>query len=88
MPLTSLANIFGPSIVGHASSNSKDDVMLEDVRKQPKVMARLLGISGDYWRQYMSDMDNPEPSGSSPTPSVISSPGLRSPATPELRPSE
>ena len=89
MPLSSLAKIFGPAIVGHASSNPKDDVILADTKKQPVVLMKLLGISSDYWKQYMSESDNPEPSTAvSPTPSVRSSPGLRSPATPELRPGQ
>ena len=51
-------------------------------------MMSLLGISPDYWKQYMSEWDNPDPAtlATSPTPSVRSSPGFRSPATPELRP--
>ena len=88
MPLASLAKIFGPAVVGHASPNPKDDVILADTKKQPVVMMRLLGISADYWKQYMSESDNPEPPVTSPTPSVRSSPGLRSPATPELRPGQ
>ena len=53
-------------------------------------MEKLLGISGDYWRQYLSPMEHPDPTVS-PTPSVRSvqsSPTLLSPATPELRPGE
>ena len=83
MPLSSMAKIFGPAIVGHASANPKDDVILADTKKQPVVMMKLLGISSDYWKQYMSECENPV---TSPTPSVRSSPGMRSPATPELRP--
>ena len=89
MPLTSLAKIFGPSVVGHASPHPKDNVILEDTKKQPAVMMKLLNISADYWKQYMTECENPEPAGGvvcSPTPSALSSPGFRSPATPELRP--
>ena len=58
----------------------------QDTQRQPKVMQRLLSISSDYWRQYLSPADNLEVPVS-PTPSVQSSPGaLNSPATPELRP--
>lgn len=90
MPLTSLAKIFGPNIVGHATAHPKDNIILRDTEKQPKVMMRLLGISGDYWRQYMSEKDHPEPP-SSPSPSSVLSPSpgpFRSPATPELRPGQ
>ena len=51
-----------------------------------QVMQRLMGISGDYWRQYLSPVDNPEPQ--SPAPSGQSSPGMASPSTPEQRPSK
>ena len=86
MPLASLAKVFGPTIVGHASPNPESAKIWQDTAKQPKVMQRLLGISADYWRQYLSPADNPEPPVS-PSPSVQSSPGaLNSPATPELRP--
>ena len=52
-------------------------------------MERLLNISSDYWRQYLSPEDNPDPQ--SPTPSHAPSspttpPTLRSPSTPELMP--
>ena len=56
----------------------------------PQVIEKLLGIAGDYWRQYLSPMEHPDPTVS-PTPSVQSiqsSPALLSPATPELRPGE
>ena len=49
-----------------------------------------IGIAGDYWRQYLSPMEHPDPTVS-PTPSVQSiqsSPALLSPVTPELRPGE
>ena len=88
MPLSSLAKIFGPTIVGHSTPNPKDTVILADTKKQPVVMMKLLGIAAEYWKQYMSESDNPEPSATSPTPSVVSSPGFHSPATPELRPGQ
>ena len=88
MPMASLAKVFGPTIVGHAVPNPEPSVIWKDTQLQPKVMERLLGITGDYWRQYLSPMDNPEPP-TSPTPSVQSSPGMMmSPATPEMRPGE
>ena len=52
----------------------------------PQVLQRLMGISGDYWRQYLSSVDNPDPQ--SPAPSAHSSPGMGSPSTPEQRPSK
>ena len=124
MPLESLAKIFGPTIVGHASAKPDPSVQWSDVEKQPKacalilsfpsyhytlsptllhpphslptsphppppslqVVLRLLNISPDYWRQYLSPMENPEPMTSPNIGSAQSSPGFTSPATPEQRP--
>ena len=94
MPAESLAKIFGPSIVGHATANPKDDVILEDTRKQARVMEKLLAIKdensrdGGYWNQFIPGGCDPAVC-CSPTPSAMSSPGgFRSPATPELRPGQ
>ena len=46
-----------------------------------QVVQRLMSISSDYWRQYLSPMENPDPM--SPT---LASPGAMSPASPEVRP--
>ena len=37
MPLESLAKIFGPTIVGHASVKPDPSVQWKDAEKQPKV---------------------------------------------------
>ncbi|KAL5497620.1 hypothetical protein EMCRGX_G014128 [Ephydatia muelleri] len=84
MPTASLAKVFGPTIVGHACANPEPSDMWKDTQLQPKVVQRLMGISGDYWKQYLSPVDNPDPQ--SPAPSVQSSPGMASPSTPEQRP--
>ena len=114
MPVESLAKIFGPTLVGHASAKPDPSVQWSDVEKQPKacalilsfpsyhytlsrslshppppslqVVLRLLKISPDYWRQYLSPMENPEPMTSPNIGSAQSSPGFTSPATPEQRP--
>ena len=49
---------------------------------------RLLNISPDYWRQYLSPMENPEPVTSPNVGSAHSSPGFNSPSTPEQRPGQ
>ena len=93
MPLSNLAKIFGPSVVGHATANPKDDVILHDTEKQPKVMMQLLKISGEYWRQFMPKKNHPETTTAtifpaSPLPASPISPyqgPMKSPATPELR---
>lgn len=84
MPTASLAKVFGPTIVGHACANPEPSDMWKDTQLQPKVVQRLMGISGDYWKQYLSPVDNPDPQ--SPAPSAQSSPVMASPSTPEQRP--
>ena len=37
MPLESLAKIFGPTLVGHASAKPDPSVQWKDAEKQPKV---------------------------------------------------
>jgi Rac GTPase-activating protein 1 len=88
MPLESLAKIFGPTLVGHASAKPDPSVQWKDAEKQPKVVQRLLNITPDYWRQYLSPMENPEPVMASPNlGSTRTSPaGFTSPSTPEQRP--
>lgn len=111
MPAESLAKIFGPTIVGHATPSPSNDVILDDTRKQAKVMEKLLSIrdesskDGGYWNQFipggcaaLSPGPGPSPrlalAPATPTPvtptpgSAMSSPGMRSPATPELRPGQ
>ena len=39
MPLESLAKIFGPTLVGHASAKPDPSVQWKDAEKQPKVCA-------------------------------------------------
>ena len=38
MPLESLAKIFGPTLVGHATAKPDPSVQWKDADKQPKVM--------------------------------------------------
>ena len=90
MPIHNLVTVFAPTIVGHGSARPTHADLLRDTQHQTKVMEKLIGISADYWRQYLSPMENPDPTVS-PTPSVQSiqsSPAILSPATPELRPGE
>lgn len=87
MPIESLARVFGPTIVGSSSTNPAN--VMRDIHKQKAIMERLLNISPDYWRQYLSPDENPDPQ--SPTTnqlpsSATSTPVITSPSTPELMP--
>ena len=113
MTTESIARVFGPTIVGSASSDPS--VAIRDLQKQKavsqksfpsrlivtiwflfllflsllQVIERFLKISEDYWRQYLSPDDNPDPCSprkwEQPV-SATSTPMISSPSTPELMP--
>ena len=45
MPLESLAKIFGPTLVGHATSRPDPSVQWKDAEKQPKVCCDTVASS-------------------------------------------
>ncbi|XP_071388394.1 rac GTPase-activating protein 1 [Centroberyx affinis] len=53
MDISNLARVFGPTIVGHAVPNPEPMTILQDTKRQPKVVERLLVLPVDYWRQFM-----------------------------------
>ncbi|XP_043080965.1 rac GTPase-activating protein 1 [Puntigrus tetrazona] len=58
MDITNLARVFGPTIVGHAVPDPDPMTILQDTKRQPKVVERLLGLPVEYWSQFMiSDND-------------------------------
>uniref|UniRef100_A0AAQ6A6D5 Rac GTPase-activating protein 1 n=1 Tax=Amphiprion ocellaris TaxID=80972 RepID=A0AAQ6A6D5_AMPOC len=48
-----LARVFGPTIVGHAVPNPEPMTILQDTKRQPKVVERLLALPVDYWGQFV-----------------------------------
>uniref|UniRef100_A0A8C8F6E4 Rac GTPase-activating protein 1 n=1 Tax=Oncorhynchus tshawytscha TaxID=74940 RepID=A0A8C8F6E4_ONCTS len=62
MDITNLARVFGPTIVGHAVPDPEPVTILQDTKRQPKVIERLLGLPVEYWSQFMMvDHDQPHP---------------------------
>uniref|UniRef100_A0A3Q0SBD0 Rac GTPase-activating protein 1 n=1 Tax=Amphilophus citrinellus TaxID=61819 RepID=A0A3Q0SBD0_AMPCI len=60
MDIGNLARVFGPTIVGHAVPNPDPMTILQDTKRQPKVVARLLALPVDYWAQFvMAENENP-----------------------------
>lgn len=55
---SSLAKIFGPTIVGYSSPNSDAHTMLEDTKKQPIIVEKLLSMPSDYWNQFLITDDD------------------------------
>uniref|UniRef100_A0AAY5EZC1 Rac GTPase-activating protein 1 n=1 Tax=Electrophorus electricus TaxID=8005 RepID=A0AAY5EZC1_ELEEL len=53
MDVTNLARVFGPTIVGHAVAEPDPMTILQDTKRQPKVVERLLGLPVEYWSQFL-----------------------------------
>ncbi|XP_014841254.1 PREDICTED: rac GTPase-activating protein 1 isoform X1 [Poecilia mexicana] len=53
MDISNLARVFGPTIVGHAVPNPEPMTILQDTKRQPMVVERLLSLPVDYWSQYV-----------------------------------
>ncbi|KAM8864501.1 rac GTPase-activating protein 1 [Spinachia spinachia] len=53
MNISNLARVFGPTIVGHAVTNPDPMTILQDTKRQPKVVERLLALPVDYWIQFV-----------------------------------
>ncbi|XP_059969399.1 rac GTPase-activating protein 1 isoform X1 [Mesoplodon densirostris] len=62
MDVTNLAKVFGPTIVAHAVPNPDPVIMLQDIKRQPKVVERLLSLPLEYWSQFMMvEQENIDP---------------------------
>ncbi|KAJ8258201.1 hypothetical protein GJAV_G00194300 [Gymnothorax javanicus] len=53
MDVGNLARVFGPTLVGHAVPDPDPRTILQDTRRQPKVIERLLSLSAEYWSQFV-----------------------------------
>ncbi|XP_069828262.1 rac GTPase-activating protein 1 isoform X2 [Dendropsophus ebraccatus] len=61
MDVTNLSKVFGPTLVGHAVPDPDAMTILQDTKRQPKVVERLLSLPADYWNQFMM-VENIDPS--------------------------
>ncbi|KAF0035867.1 rac GTPase-activating protein 1 [Scophthalmus maximus] len=59
MDIGNLARVFGPTIVGHAVPNPEPMTILQDTKRQPKVVQRLLSLPADYWGQFVMAESEP-----------------------------
>ncbi|KAF6721278.1 Rac GTPase-activating protein 1 [Oryzias melastigma] len=60
MDISNLARVFGPTLVGHAVPNPDPMTILQDTKRQPKVVERLLSLPVDYWAQFViSETEQP-----------------------------
>ncbi|KAM4570509.1 rac GTPase-activating protein 1 [Fundulus diaphanus] len=53
MDISNLARVFGPTIVGHSVPNPEPMMILQDTKRQPMVVERLLSLPVNYWSQYV-----------------------------------
>ncbi|KFV74246.1 Rac GTPase-activating protein 1 [Struthio camelus australis] len=53
MDIANLAKVFGPTIVAHAVPDPDPMTLLQDTKRQPKVVERLLLLPVEYWSQFM-----------------------------------
>ncbi|NWS18094.1 RGAP1 protein, partial [Pachyramphus minor] len=62
MDVSNLAKVFGPTIVAHAVPDPDPVTLLQDTKRQPKVVERLLLLPMDYWSQLMMvEQENIDP---------------------------
>ncbi|KAI1897067.1 hypothetical protein AGOR_G00079300 [Albula goreensis] len=62
MDIHNLARVFGPTLVGHAVPDPDPRTILQDTKRQPKVIERLLALPVEYWSQFMMvDPDQAHP---------------------------
>ncbi|XP_015742351.1 rac GTPase-activating protein 1 [Coturnix japonica] len=62
MDVTNLAKVFGPTIVAHAVPDPDPMTLLQDTKRQPKVVERLLLMPMEYWSQLMMlEQENIDP---------------------------
>eukprot|EP00076_Gallus_gallus_P011711 XP_004949789.2 rac GTPase-activating protein 1 isoform X1 [Gallus gallus] len=62
MDVNNLAKVFGPTIVAHAVPDPDPMTLLQDTKRQPKVVERLLLLPMEYWSQLMMvEQENIDP---------------------------
>uniref|UniRef100_A0A8C8SWA7 Rac GTPase-activating protein 1 n=1 Tax=Pelusios castaneus TaxID=367368 RepID=A0A8C8SWA7_9SAUR len=62
MDITNLSKVFGPTIVAHAVPDPDPMMLLQDTKRQPKVVERLLSLPVEYWTRFlMVEQENIDP---------------------------
>ncbi|KAJ3587101.1 hypothetical protein NHX12_013491 [Muraenolepis orangiensis] len=60
MGISNLSRVLAPTLVGHAVPNPEPMTILQDTKRQAKVMERLLSLPLEYWSQFlMVENDRP-----------------------------
>jgi len=64
MPISNLAKVFGPTIVGYSGPDIDAQTMLKETRKQQNVLETLLHMPSDFWSNFVyRQNDKPIDSG-------------------------
>uniref|UniRef100_A0A3B4F1A7 Rac GTPase-activating protein 1 n=1 Tax=Pundamilia nyererei TaxID=303518 RepID=A0A3B4F1A7_9CICH len=61
MDIRNLSRVFGPTIVGHAVPNPDPMTILQDTKRQPKVVERLLALPVVFWAQFVMAAEHEQP---------------------------
>ncbi|XP_008546525.1 rac GTPase-activating protein 1 [Microplitis demolitor] len=77
MPISNLAKVFGPTLVGYSSQEPSATSMLSETKTQAAIVESLLKIPSDYWANFVSpdcinDIGTPQMGELKHTPSTES----------------
>ena len=86
MYASSLAKIFGPTIVGYSGTNTDAQTMLEDTKKQPVIIEKLLSMPSEYWEQFLIMDDDTADTRTPARQEQQQGRNENTPTTPEPRP--
>lgn len=57
MPISNLAKVFGPTLVGYSVAEPNASTMVLETKQQQMVMEKLMEISSDYWSTFINVED-------------------------------
>ncbi|XP_048245116.1 rac GTPase-activating protein 1-like isoform X2 [Haliotis rufescens] len=57
MPISNLAKVFGPTLVGYSTPEPEPMQMINETRRQNMVMENLLELSGEFWVKFLNIED-------------------------------
>ena len=58
MPVSNLAKVLGPTIVGYSSQDLQPEELMREIAVQASTLEKLIQIDSDYWNTYISTNTN------------------------------
>ena len=55
MPVTNIAKILGPTIIGYSTADPHPEDIMKEVAAQSTTMEKLILIDSSYWRTFIAD---------------------------------